>query len=947
VDDRTIVFGPFRLLAERRLLLEGETPVRLGSRALDILLVLLERPGELVPQADLIARVWPDTIVEDATLRVHIAALRRALGEGQDDRRFLLNVPGRGYRFILPAAGAASSPTPSARVAQPSESGLPVLLSRLVGRDEVIDALAGDVGNERLVSIVGPGGIGKTSVALSVAHRIHGQYRDGARFIDLAPLADASLLPRAIAVAAGMGDIPEDPLPRLLGWLRDKQILVVLDSCEHIIGAAAQLAEEVLRIAPDVHILTTSREPLRAEGERVHRLAPLRAPANSTGLTAADALAYPAVRLFVERAAASADGFVLSDNDAAAVADICRKLDGIALAIELAAGRIDTLAVQDMARILDDRLALLTRGRRTALPRHRTLTATLDWSHDLLSDTERMVLRRLGVFAGWFSAEAAVAAVGLHEGVAGLEDIAGLINKSLVAADVSGTTAYYRLLDTTRAYALEKLADAGESNATARRHAEHYRDLLERAQADWERLPTKTLLSDYGRQLDNVRVALDWSFGSDGDTGVAMALTAAAVPLWKHLSLMEECRARVNQALTAPRQDGPGTVREMQLSAALGATLLSTISSSGAEIATAWTRTLEIAEALGDVDYQLRALWGLWLAGYHSAQHRKALGLAERHRVLAATHGRRSDELVGDRMKGVSLLLLGQLGEGRQLIQRAVEEYLPESRGADILKYQFDQSVTAKTVLCQALWLQGFPVQAFARTESTVAEAIEIGHVLSICDTLVQAACPISLRVGNLEAAERYTSMLIDYATRNELRMWQAWGRCFRGILFTLQGQLEDGARVLRQAMSELPPRRFVPRQLALLGALADCECRAGLLDQGLDTIDSAIALSVTNEEIWCLGDLHRTKGELLVEKLDAGSLAAAEEEFRKGVAIAAAQGSLMYELQSATCLARLLRSDKRRTEAREVLEPVYLRLTEGHDIPRVKEAQFVLESLD
>jgi predicted ATPase len=263
----------------------------------------------------------------------------------------------------------------------------------------------------------------------------------------------------------------------LVNFLKHKQMLLVLDSCEHVIEAAAALAEEVLRGAPGVHILATSREPLRAGGERVQRLAPLGLPPDSATLTASTALTFPAVQLFVERAGASLDGFELSDADAPIVANICRSLDGIALAIELAAGRVDAFGIRDLAAHLNDRLRLVTRGRRTALPRHQTLSATLDWSYEFLPEPERALLRRLAVFAGSFTLEAARAvAAGVEIAESEVVDcVANLVAKSLVAADVGGETVRYRLLETTRGYALAKLAESGESSQVARRHAEYFR----------------------------------------------------------------------------------------------------------------------------------------------------------------------------------------------------------------------------------------------------------------------------------------------------------------------------------------------------------------------------------------------------------------------------------------------------------------------------------------
>ena len=298
-------------------------------------------------------------------------------------------------------------------------------------------------------------------------------------------------------------------------------------------------------------MLATSREPLRIEGEHVHRLSPLASPPALARLTAAEALGFPAVQLFVERAAATLDEFELTDADAPIVADICSRLDGIALAIELAAARVDTFGVRGVAAHLDDRFQLLTRGRRTALPRHRTLRATLDWSYQLLPEPERVVLRRLAIFAGGFTEEAASAVAASAEIAASevVESLANLVTKSLVSVDVGGVMVRYRLPETIRAYALQRLVESGEREQIARRHAEYHLGLFERAEAEAETRPMAEWLAEYRPRIDNLRAALDWAFSPGGDASIGVALTAASVPLWVDLSMMAECRRHVERAL--------------------------------------------------------------------------------------------------------------------------------------------------------------------------------------------------------------------------------------------------------------------------------------------------------------------------------------------------------------------------------------------------------------
>jgi len=518
-------FGPFRFFPGRQLLLEGEAPVRLGSRALEILAALVERPGELVSRDELMARVWPNTVVEESNLKVNVAALRRALGEGQSTRRYIATVSGRGYRFVTPVERTDPGiPSIPQNPATKRLHNLPVSPTRTIGRADTIHSLLGLLQRHRLVTIVGPGGIGKTTVALAAAETRIAAYEHGVWLADLAPLSDSQFLPSAVASALGLTIHSENVLAALTACLRDKQMLIVLDSCEHVIDAAASLVEQILVGASGVRILGTSREPLRAKAERVHRLSPLASPPSAPGLTATEALAFPAVQLFVERAAESLENFEVNDADAPVIAEICRKLEGIALAIELAATRIDVFGVRELSVLLNDRFRLLRQGRRTALSRHRTLAAALDWSYEFLPEAERTILRRLSVFAGSFTLHS-VNAVIAGSGILGpevVESLANLVAKSLVSADVGGAVAQYRLLDTTRAYALEKLTENSEHGTLAHRHAEYFQDVFERAEAEWETRPAAEWLADYGPQIDNLRAALDWAFsphgsGADGD----------------------------------------------------------------------------------------------------------------------------------------------------------------------------------------------------------------------------------------------------------------------------------------------------------------------------------------------------------------------------------------------------------------------------------------------
>src|SRR4051795_809282 len=438
MDGQAISFGPFRLLAAQRLLLEGDQPVRLGSRAFDILATLVERPGELIGKDELKTRTWPKTFVEDADLKIQVSALRRALGDGQGGRRYIATIPGRGYNFVAPVhreepARAAVPPA----VAPASAHNLPLAMTRMIGREEVVTALVSRLSRQRLLTIVGPGGIGKSTVALAVAEHMIADYEHGVWLIDLASLGDPRLVPSTVATVLGLKVRTENPLPGLVAGLRDRRMLLLLDNCEHVIDAAASLAAAVLTGVPGVNILATSREPLGVAGEREHRLGPLGSPPTSSGLTAAEAAASPAVQLFVERVTAIVEDFALTDANAQPIVEICQRLDGLPLAIEFAAPRVEVLGVEGLAAALNHSLPVLTARRRMAMPRHRTMQAVVDWSYGLLSEDEQRFFRALGAFAGAFAVEAA-AVVAVNAATTGADVIdllADLVAKSLVVAD--------------------------------------------------------------------------------------------------------------------------------------------------------------------------------------------------------------------------------------------------------------------------------------------------------------------------------------------------------------------------------------------------------------------------------------------------------------------------------------------------------------------------------
>jgi predicted ATPase/DNA-binding winged helix-turn-helix (wHTH) protein len=939
--ENSLSFGPFRLFAAKRLVEKKGVPLHIGDRALDILIVLTEHTGEIVSKRDLIARVWPNVTVDEGSLRFHIATLRKALGEGEAGARYITNVPGRGYCFVAPISHAKPPESiTSKRPVTVRPHNLPARLMRMVGRGDTIRKISDQLASDRFVTIVGAGGIGKTTVAVSVAHALFAEFDDGIRFVDLGTLSDPRLVASTLASSVGLSVNSEDPTPGLVSFLRDKHMLLVLDSCEHMVVAVATLSERIFLEAPRVHILATSREALRVEGETVHRLFPLDYPPDDAALTAAEALDFPAVQLFAERVAARANHASLSDQDARIVAEICRKLDGIALAIELAAGRVAAYGIRGTAALLEDRFGLLGQGRRTAAARHQTLNATFDWSYRLLGEYERLTFRRLSVFVGPFTFEAArsIAAADDLDEAQIVEAIGSLVDKSLLTSGRGSATPPYRLLDTTRAYAMGKLTESDELPAVARRHARYYQTYLEAATAERRIKPVAEWLTTYGSCLENVRAALNWSFSPDGDQAIGVALVVAATPLWLALSLFNECCSRADQALEAPRDaTDDGKRREMQLLATLGAALQGM---STTRTKSTYTRLLKLAETLNDIDYQLRALWGLWVSS--RLNHHDTLAYAKRFCDVAANSAAPADKLIGDRILGTSLHWHGNHTQARLHIERVLNSEYVTDRRSQTIRFQFDQPIAARTFLARILWLQGFPEQAMTSAEHCIEDAQSLGQVLSLCHTAMNAACQISLHTGNLLATEHFAQSLLAHSAREGMRIWNFAGHAFMAILLAERGDLDAGLPSIKAIIDELRKAKEDVLATLLLGKLAEGFGQTAHFIAGLAPVDEALA-RCEHSDLWYKPELLRIKGELILRQ---GALESAERIFESSLDLASRQGALWWELRTATSLATLRRDQGRLPEALDLLEPVYGRFTEGFETVHLVAARHLLDEL-
>ncbi len=543
--------GPFRLDAKASVLTHAGIPVALGARGVAVLSTLVEHANEYVPKASILDAAWPGLVVEESNLAVQISAIRHALAQVAGGEHWIETLARRGYRFVGPVTEIRDRQSTGA--VKHGRTNLPEPLTSFVGRERELAQIKRLLPGKRLLTLSGIGGIGKTRLALQASSEVIDAYRDGVWLVELASITDPLLVPTTIAQALDVQERTGTPLTdTLCGHLKSRQLLLILDNCEHLLDACGALADAVLRAAAQVTIMATSREPLHVVGEQIFPLPTLSLP---------DPTASPevigsseAVLLFVERAQRQQPDFSLTAARAAAIAQLCVHLDGIPLALELAAARIRSLSVEQINARIIDRFKLLNAGSRAALPRQQTLRATIDWSFDLLDADERAVLRRLAIFAGGFTLEAAsyVASDAPIDEYAVVDLLSQLVERSLVVADTNDSGARYRLLETTRAYALDKLAEAEETDVIRRRHAQYFCRRFETAADDWMRLPDGEWHAIYPPERDNVRAALDWAFGTGGDAAIGVALAGAVG--WGAFSLNVEGVQRLEAAIA--RVDG-------------------------------------------------------------------------------------------------------------------------------------------------------------------------------------------------------------------------------------------------------------------------------------------------------------------------------------------------------------------------------------------------------
>jgi predicted ATPase/DNA-binding winged helix-turn-helix (wHTH) protein len=916
-------FGPFRLHVTERLLEKNGVPVKIGSRALDILITLLEQAPEVVSQHDLNRRAWGRLIVDESSIRAHIARLRKRLDEADPAVSYIANIPGRGYCFTGAVAWSVCEAT--TRKAPMAALHLPRGPLLMVGRDAAVRELTARLKKQRFVSIVGAGGIGKTTVALTLAHRMLGEFQGAIHFLDLGALKDPRLLASMLASQLGVVAVSDQPLPAILTFLREQRMLLVFDSCEHVIEAVAALAENIFRDAPDVHILTTSREALRAEGEHVHHLPPLECPPDyGEPLTAVQALSFPAVELFVKQVANSAHPFELTNADAPIVAEICRRLDGIALALELAASRVGAHGVRGVASLLDKHFRLLWRGRRTALPRHQTLSATLDWSYNLLSGTEQLVFRRLAIFVGGFSLAAAlrVASEGLDPAEL-TETVATLVDKSLVTSDRTAAM-HYRLLETTRAYAWQKLSESGEDQKIARRHCEQLTEALEEFGAQiWAR-PSPDSINFFTSNLSNLRAALDWCFSNHGGNALGARLSGASASLFFEAGLLPECVTWTERAVGVLDPAGAGTRLELELLACFSQSLMLTRGNIPPAQA-AIVRALDIAQRLEAAPMELYLLHGLNKWQIRSGDFR---GLEELTERIATVAKQVADPLANAIANAVSATTHFYTGDHCEVARHAQIALCAPVRSSKLSHAHFGTLHAIRSIVARNLWILGYPEQAMATAEEAVHEAERLNHPEPLCFVLMRCVI-VPLETGDWQRAEELIHRLSTIATKHELLTYARVSVGWRGRLAVSRGDLSRGIELLQTAVAALHEDGYELYRPQLSLNLAEGLAKTGEREIAHSTICEAVTWAETRCRVLDLIDLLRVKGEILTS-MSPQNTTEGEACLLQSLEIARQRGLLSLELRTGISLARLWADRAQRDKALELLDPIFNRFSEG-----------------
>jgi len=947
-----IELGRFQIDLEMRTLRQGGEVVRLGSRAFDILAVVTSAAGRLVTKDELMEAVWPETVVEENNIQVHISALRKALGP---DRDLIRTIPGRGYQLMQPQqqsqAKAASSQTSGARRLPPPKIDF-------VGRDAALEQIRAMLAQTHVLTLVGAGGIGKTSLAIEVARHAAVDFPEPPCLIELATLTTREAVLAAIVEGCGQPISGQQAdVAQVAAALGQNRRLLLLDNAEHVIDYVAETVESLIAVSDSLRVLVTSREPLRIMPETVFRVDPLDVPRPQS--TDTEILQHSAVDLFLTRANSLQGQVCLDSDEIRLVGEICRRLDGIPLAIELAAARIVALGVEGVYRRLDDRMAILTGGYRTALPRHQTLRATFDWSFALLDASTRSLFRRLAIFGGGFTFEAMCAVVCDAELTVGsvICGISELVNKSLVNVEFDGPVAKYRLPESTRAYALEKLQAEGEKQEITSRGARYFSSFFQARLSETTRTGADNS-PDLRQTLDDARSAFDWALSPDGDPRFGVELASNLLGALLDFGMIEECYTRATQAvdvlenLPARALDA---VSEMRVRAAL-ASALPHVRGPVSKSVKLWRDVSTLALESHDHEFHARALWGLWNTMISCGNINESMKFARRFQQHAQENGTEWQQILADQLVAISLHCLGQHAEAKQRLHSARQRFSRlhgDARQGS--RFGVDPLVFCNGTLARIAWLQGDPDEAIALVDTLVNLVRPEAMEPSLIHVLGAAAAPLALMSGDLPRATHYLEIMRSQAALHELDIWRDYCDCLSAYRDILEGRPEGALSVLEASLDSLIARGFRRLVTPCIIVCAEALVAAGRLTEASVRVAEVLAFCQSNGELFFLAEVWRAMG--IVAQAEAGTQDRAEEAahdklayastcFAKAIELSRAQGARMWELRASMAMANLLHAEGRSKEASELLKRVAVHFEAESSIADVRALFELIEML-
>ncbi len=915
--NHVIVFDQFRLSPSGRTVFAGPEKLDIGNRAFDILLTLVTHPDEVITRSMFSSLVWPDTVVEDVNLRVHIANLRRILGRHSKGFRYIESVPGRGYRFVgnvLYEESSVGFPDPGIHqpMAQKSREG-ETDCGPLIGRRSDLCAIDGLLARNRLVTVVGPGGVGKTTVALAAMHNYCAAHSINAICVELSSVATPALVPGALASALGISVVGSPPLEAVMSALRGTRVLLLIDCCEHVIAGATHTVEAICRAADGVTVLATSREPLRGGDEWVYRLQPLKFPEAGRELSCEEALRFASVRLFSERAKANVSDFALDHENVQEICAICRALDGLPLAIELAAARVEIFGTKGLLSGIDQRLHLLTRGKRNALPRHQTLRSTIDWSYGTLSEMERIALRRISIFKGIFTLAQATAVIDAQSDTLStvLPRLTELVDKSLLVASPDAGAGTFRMLDSTRAYGIEKLMENGEFDDIARSHAAFFCSLFTEPVSF--RAPTDVLdpLATDRRVLDDVRSALDWSFGETGSPGLGITLTWSCAALFYQYSHFDEFRGRVELALKFVHRAGTAEAdAQYRLQLALAQADFLTQGLERGVAPKAFRTALTLAEKFDDKTREIQALYGTIVMTVMAGDYREAGEFTGR--LLKLTKAMPAELPLYHRLEALVETQKGQLQSALTHARESLSLYgknTGTARPRDLTRYAPRPTVMA--LESRTLWLLGYADDAVQVAAQSVEEAMTLDHKLSLCCALASGACPVACWRGDISEVQRLLGLLERLSSEMALINWQGQAQCYA---YALPGHEPEAAPHFWERFNHLAPSSH--EILATVNGRFLTPTAVDRAKSGKAGYSTAEIYRALGENLWASGTISCTKSE---------------ELFNTAIATARRQGALSWELRASTSLAKLKHQTGKIQEAEDLLCAAIDQMKQGH----------------